>query len=207
MEENQTEQEVQPESKDGKKRIARSAAREICYMAMFVAIMAVCAWIAIPIGDIPITLQTMGVCLAAGFLGWKRGTAAVAVYILLGLCGVPVFAGFIGGVAKLASPTGGYIVGFLFTALIVGMVSDYVKLKNFWARAGMLVVAMAVGIAVCYAFGTAWFMILYMKADKAITLAGALSLCVIPYLLPDFVKIIVAAALVTRLKKYMKIKG
>lgn len=77
------------------KTTVRSAAREISYTAMFVAIIAVCAWIAIPLpSNISITLQTMGVCLAAGFLGWKRGLIAVAVYILLGLCGVPVFQGF-----------------------------------------------------------------------------------------------------------------
>ena len=68
-----------------------------------------------------------------------------------------------------------------------------------------LAAAMAVGIAVCYAFGTAWFMALYARAEKSITLAGALSLCVVPYLLPDLVKVVFAAALVAKLKKYMKI--
>lgn len=187
------------------KRMAKSAAREICYTAMFVAIITVCAWISIPIGEIPITLQTMGVCLAAALLGWKRGTIATAVYILLGVCGVPVFAGFTGGVAKLVLPTGGYIVGFLFTALIVGAASDYIKIENVWARMAVLAAAMAVGIAVCYAFGTAWFMVLYARAEKSITLAGALFLCVVPYLLPDLVKVVFAAALVAKLKKYMKI--
>lgn len=80
--------------------MAKSAAREICYTAMFVAIITVCTWISIPIGEIPITLQTMGVCLAAALLGWKRGAIATAVYILLGLCGVPVFTGFTGGVCQ-----------------------------------------------------------------------------------------------------------
>lgn len=76
----------------------RSVAREICYTAMFTAIIAVCAWISVPLpGGIPVTLQTMGVCLAAGFLGWKRGLLAVTVYILLGLCGVPRICGIHGG--------------------------------------------------------------------------------------------------------------
>ena len=103
------------------------------------------------------------------------------------------------------APTGGYIVGFLFTALIVGAASDSIKIKNVLARMALLAAAMAVGIAVCYAFGTAWFMALYARAEKSITLAGALSLCVVPYLLPDLVKVIFAAALVAKLKKYMKI--
>ena len=127
------------------KRMAKSAAREICYTAMFVAIITVCAWISIPIGEIPITLQTMGVCLAAALLGWKRGAIATVVYILLGLCGVPVFTGFTGGVSKLVLPTGGYIVGFLFTALIVGAASDSIKIKNVLARMALLAAAMAVG--------------------------------------------------------------
>ncbi len=195
------------EGEPKKKSLAKSAAREICYMAMFVAIITVCAWISIPIGEIPVTLQTMGVCLAAGFLGWKRGTIAVAVYLLLGLCGVPVFSGFTGGFAKLTLPTGGYLVGFLFTAAIVGAVSDFAKIRQFWGRTAVLVAAMALGIAVCYAFGTAWFMMLYKNADKTITVAGALMMCVVPYLLPDLVKIAAASVLVVRLKKYMKLRG
>ncbi len=191
------------------KEKGRIAAREICYTAMFTAIIAVCAWISIPLpGGIPVTLQTMGVCLAAGFLGWKRGLLAVTVYILLGLCGVPVFAGFTAGAAKLGSPTGGYIVGFLFTAVAVGVVSDYVRPKNDWARTGILAAAMALGIALCYAFGTVWFMYVYNAgAESTVTLAGALSMCVVPYLLPDLVKIVCAAVLVAKLKRYMKIRG
>lgn len=184
----------------------RSAARDLCRIALFAAVIAVCAWISVPVGEIPVTLQTMGVCLAAAFLGWKRGTAAVAVYILLGLCGVPVFAGFTGGIAKLVLPTGGYIVGFLFTALIVGGASDAVgeRIKNTWARAGILAAAMAVGIAVCYAFGTGWFLALYRMSDRAMTLAAALSMCVVPYLLPDLVKIVAAVLIVSAMKKYVR---
>lgn len=207
MEENQTEREAGTEAK--KKRVAKSAAREIAYTAMFVAIITVCAWLAValPTG-ISITLQTMGVCMAAGFLGWKRGLIATAVYILLGLCGVPVFQNFTAGIAKLGSATGGYIVGFLFTALIVGLVADYVKIKNVWLGAVVLGAAMAVGILVCYAFGTAWFIHLWNAgADEKITLAGALGMCVVPYLVPDLIKIVAATALVTRLKKYMKLGG
>ena len=193
------------ESEEASTNKAKSAARELCYIAMFVAIITICAWIAVPIGDIPFTLQTMGVCLTAGFLGWKRSLIAVAAYILLGLCGVPVFAGFTGGVAKLTMPTGGYIVGFLFTAPIVGAASDYIKPKNFWARAAVLSAAMVLGLFVLYAFGTAWFMVLYARANKTITLAGALSLCVVPYLVPEFFKIVVAVTLVMRLKRYIHI--
>ena len=88
------------------------------------------------------------------------------------------------------------------------MVSDYVRPKNDWARAGILAAAMALGIALCYAFGTVWFMYVYNAgAESTVTLAGALSMCVVPYLLPDLVKIVCAAVLVAKLKRYMKIRG
>jgi biotin transport system substrate-specific component len=187
----------------------KKGAREICYIAMFVAIMAVCSWLSVNIGEIPITLQTMGMCLAGGLLGWKRGGIAVLAYILLGLVGVPVFSGFTGGVAKLVSPTGGYIIGFIFTALIVGVTSDLVQGKKIGLRLGALVAAMIVGIAVCYVFGTGWFICLYIKAHDEVTFVGALSYaltkCVLPFILPDLVKIAVAAVLTERLRKYMKI--
>ena len=86
---------------------SKSAAYDIAISALFVAVIAICAWIAVPISEISITLQTMGVCLAAALLGWKRGLAVVSAYILLGLVGVPVFSGFTGGAAKLIGPTGG----------------------------------------------------------------------------------------------------
>lgn len=190
------------EQKEAGRKRGTATARELCRIALFAAIIAVCAWISVPIGEIPVTMQTMGICFAGAFLGCKRGTAAVAVYILLGLCGVPVFAGFTGGAAKLLLPTGGYIVGFLFTGFIVGLAADLCKVKNDWARTGILAAAMVLGVAVCYAFGTAWFVALYHRAGKAMTVAGALSMCVIPYLLPDLVKIVVASLLVSRLKKY-----
>jgi len=181
------------------------AAYNICITAMFVAIIAVCAWISIPISAISITLQTMGVCLAAALLGWKRGLIAVTAYILLGLVGVPVFSGPKGGVAVLAGVTGGYIVGFLFTALIVGVVSDLVKNRGRVAQVIFLALAMAIGVAVCYAFGTGWYVVVY-GANNAdgITVAAALNMCVFPYIIPDLIKIAVAVPLAVTLKKFIK---
>lgn len=183
------------------------AAYNICITAMFVAIIAVCAWIAIPISEISITLQTMAVCLAAALLGWKRGLIAVVAYILLGLVGVPVFTGFKGGVAVLAGVTGGYIIGFLFTALIVGIVSDVLKklVVNKVLTAVFLAVAMVVGIIICYAFGTGWFVIVYgAKNSESITVSAALAMCVFPYIVPDLVKVAVAVSLSVILKRFIK---
>ena len=92
--------------------------RDIAYIAFFAVVIAVCSWISIPT-VVPFTLQTFAVFLTVGVLGGKRGTLAVFVYILLGVCGVPVFSGFSGGIGVLLGQTGGYIAGFLFSALVM----------------------------------------------------------------------------------------
>ena len=97
---------------------ARSKTYDMVYIAIFAVIMAICSWISIPM-EVPFTLQTFGVFIAVGILGGKRGTLAVLVYILLGAVGVPVFAGFTGGIGVLFNTTCGYIVGFLFSALVM----------------------------------------------------------------------------------------
>lgn len=166
---------------------------DIVYIGIFAALIAVCAWIAIPL-TVSITLQTFGVCLCAGLLGWKRAVPAVAVYILLGVVGLPVFTGFKGGISAVTGPTGGYIVGFIFTALIVGLASDLIG-KKIWQNA----VFMAIGVLVCYAFGTVWFVIAYK-----VSIPSAVATCVLPFLPADAVKIAVAAVLVNRLKRFVK---
>ncbi len=173
---------------------------DIIYIAMFTAIITVCAQITIPTA-IPFTLQTLGVFMAAGMLGTKRGTLSVLVYILLGVVGVPVFAGFSGGISALIGPTGGYIVGFVFTAIAVGLMCDKLG-RKLW----VLLVSMAAGLILCYAFGTAWFMVVYNSGNESpIGLWAALGLCVVPYLLFDAAKIAVAAVLVNRVHKYVKL--
>ncbi len=166
---------------------------DIVYVGLFAALIAVCAWISIPM-TVSFTLQTCAICLTAGLLGWKRGTLTVIIYILLGMVGLPVFTGFKSGIAAVTGPTGGYIVGFIFTALIVGLAADKFG-KKLWVN----VIFMAVGILVCYLFGTVWFMIAYK-----VTFASALTTCVIPFLIPDAAKVAVAAVLVNRLKKFVK---
>ena len=163
---------------------------------MCAAILVVCSWVSVQIGVVPVTLQTLGVCLVAGLFGWKRGTLSVLVYILLGALGLPVFSGFKGGAGILLGATGGYIIGFVFIALIVGLVSD-----KSGAKLLPLIIAMAAGIAVCYAFGTAWFALVYAQKGEPKTLGAILSMCVLPFLLPDIAKLALAALLTPRLKK------
>ena len=88
---------------------------------MMAALLCVAGPLSLPVGPVPLSLATFAVYLAGAVLGWKRGTAAVALYLLIGLCGLPVFSGFSGGFQKLAGVTGGYLVGYLFCALITGL--------------------------------------------------------------------------------------
>ena len=171
---------------------------DMVYIALFACLMAICSWISIP-GQIPFTLQTMGVFLAIGLLGGKRGTLALLVYILMGAVGLPVFSGFTGGIGRLLGMTGGYIVGFLASALVMWAMEALLGKKK-W----VLAVSMVVGLLVCYAFGTAWFIVVYTGSKGAITLGAVLGMCVIPYLIPDAVKIAVALVLTGILKRFVK---
>ena len=172
--------------------------RDMAYIAVFVAVMAVCSWISIPTA-IPFTLQTMGVFLAVGLLGGRRGSMAVLAFILLAAVGAPVLAGFSGGLSALLGMTGGYIVGFLFAALVMW------AMERVWGS-GLVVlgVSMVLGLLVLYAFGTAWFMVVYTRDAGAITLTGALMSCVAPYVLPDLVKIALALTITARLRPHVR---
>lgn len=168
-------------------------------IALFTALIAVCTMVTIPIPPVPFTLQTLAVFLAGGLLGAKRGTISVFIYILLGTIGIPVFANFKGGFSALIGPTGGYIIGFLATALIVGLAYD-----KFGSKLWVMAVSMAIGLLACYIFGTVWFIIVYNQTKGGMDLLKALSICVTPFLAFDAVKIIVAAIVCNRLHKLVK---
>ena len=177
--------------------VQRSKTYDIVYIAVFAVIMAICSWISIPTA-VPFTLQTFGVFIAAGVLGGKRGTLSVLVFILLGAVGIPVFANFSGGIGVLAGPTGGYIIGFLFSALVMWAMEKLPGKKSI-----MQIVSMVVGLVVCYAFGTAWFMVVYGKANGPVGLVTALGWCVFPFIIPDLIKIALAYVLSRKLRKYV----
>lgn len=177
--------------------VQRSKTYDIVYIAVFAVIMAICSWISIP-AAVPFTLQTFGVFIAAGVLGGKRGTLSVLVFILLGAVGIPVFANFSGGIGVLAGPTGGYIIGFLFSALVMWAMEKLPGKKSI-----MQIVSMVVGLVVCYAFGTAWFMVVYGKANGPVGLVTALGWCVFPFIIPDLIKIALAYVLSRKLRKYV----
>lgn len=172
---------------------------DIAFIAMFSAILAVCSWISIP-AAVPFTLQTFGVFLAVGVLGGKRGTLTVLTYILMGMIGVPVFAGFSGGIGCLLGSTGGYIIGFLFSAIVMWLMECLLGKKK-W----VLILSMIFGLLVCYLFGTIWFMFVYARSTGAIGMWTALTWCVIPYIIPDGIKIGLAFVMSMRLKRISKL--
>lgn len=180
-----------------------SKTRALTYVALGVAVVTVCAWISIPVGDVPFTLQTLAVAAIGGILGWKKGLLTILIYILLGLIGVPVFAGFKSGVPALMGATGGYIFGFAFAVVISGL-AKLIPVKNKFARIGVFFAANILGLTICYVFGTAWFITVYEKNVGSIGVKSALMLCVVPYIVPDLVKLFIAAVLSVRLGIYMK---
>lgn len=183
---------------------------DLVYMAVGAVLIAVCSWISIPT-TVPFTLQTFAVFLVLSLLGGKKGTISVIVYILLGLAGVPVFAGFSGGAAVLFGTTGGYIIGFIFMGIIYWVAEvlclgkdregKYRLTKK--KRVVASVITMVIGLIICYAFGTAWFMIVYAGKSGAIGLGTALAWCVIPFVIPDLAKMAVALFAAGRLKKLL----
>lgn len=173
--------------------------KEMVFIAMFSVLIAVCSWISIPT-TVPFTLQTFGIFCAVGMLGGKRGSLAVLVYILLGAVGIPVFAGFSHGIGALLGATGGYIIGFLFLAL-----AYWVMTSLLGEKLPVVIAAMVLGLLICYAFGTIWFMIVYAKNNEAVGMWTALGWCVFPFIIPDLLKMLLAILLTKRLGKYVKL--
>lgn len=173
---------------------------DMAYMALFAVLMAVCSWISLPLGPVPFTLQTFAVFLAVGVLGGRRGTITILVYILMGAVGLPVFSNFSGGIGQLMGATGGYILGFLGSALVMWAMEALLGKKT-W----VLAVSMVLGLVVCYAFGTFWFMQVYARTSGPVGVMAALGWCVFPYILPDLGKIALALLLGNRLSPVLKL--
>ena len=148
------------------------------------ALLALCSQIQLPLPPIPINLALLAVYLCGAVLGKRLGTLAVAVYLLMGLCGLPVFAGFQGGPGALFGNTGGYLLGYLACAFLTGL----------WPHRRLM--AMGLGLLACYSLGTLWYMLLTHTP-----LWASLTACVLPFIPGDMVKIALAALLARRIKK------
>ena len=104
--------------------------KDMVLMALFAALTCVLAPLAVPIGPVPISLTNLVIYFSLYVLGWQRATITYIVYLLLGLVGLPVFSGFEGGVGKVAGPTGGYLIGFIFMAIVCGLLMQVKKDKK-----------------------------------------------------------------------------
>lgn len=159
---------------------------DIVITALMTALIAVCSLVAIPVGAVPVTLQTFAVFVAIGICGCKKGMVAVLLYILLGIVGLPVFSGFQSGIGVLAGPTGGYISGFLLSALVSGFIAEKTGRKI-----GFMILSFSAGLVICYLSGLLWY--IYVFSGGKADFTSAFSLCVLPYIIPDCIKIILAA--------------
>jgi len=175
--------------------------------AICAALIAVCSWISIPFGPVPFTLQTMAIFIVLMSIGGKRGLVSIICYLLLGAVGVPVFAGFKGGIASLIGPTGGFLIGFIFVALVYWALADKVFgkfMKNYVTRLVFNIVIAVICEVVLYAFGTSWFMVVYTPESGRVGLMSALTMCCFPYIIPDIVKLVVAALISSKLYTVVK---
>ena len=173
---------------------------DLVYVALGAVLITICSWISIPT-TIPFTMQTFAVFFVLSALGGERGTLAIIVYVLLGAVGVPVFAEFTSGIGILLGNTGGYIVGFIFMGLIYWLIVGFLGKKQ-WVE----IFAMVIGIVVLYSFGTVWFMIVYAQTNEAVGLAMVLSWCVIPFIVPDLIKLGLALTLARRLSPVLRLQ-
>lgn len=179
----------------------RLSVRDLVLISVFAALTAVCSWISIPVLAVPFTLQTFAVELTLYCLGGRRGFLTVAVYLLLGLAGVPVFSNFSGGAAYLLGPTGGYILGFLVTALVWSLIEKPFSASR-WLRLGGMVLA----VAACYAVGTVWFFWFYGRAHD-MSVGAVLGVCVVPFLIPDALKLILAELIGERVTRAVRLRA
>ena len=163
--------------------------RYMTLSSLFTALLAICAWICIPVSDISITMQTFGIFLALQLLGGKWGTVSIGIYLLLGAVGLPVFSGFRGGFGQLLGITGGFLWGFLISGLLYWALEQFGR----WP-------AMIGGLLACYGCGCLWF---YSYSGGG--LAFILLRCVVPFLIPDVVKLYLAQTLARRLRKVINI--
>lgn len=167
--------------------------KDIVLIALMTAVLCIISpfSIMIPFSIVPVTLATFGIYLIVYVMGLKKGLISVVLYVLLGFVGLPVFTGFSGGVVKVLGPTGGYIIGYIFLALTEGLFVDFFNEK--WIK----VLGMIIGTIVLYVFGTLW-----ISYQSKMTFVEALYVAVIPFIIGDIFKMIVAVLLGDNIKNF-----
>ncbi len=169
---------------------------DISLTALFTAVIVVCSWISVSFSAVPFTLHTLGVFTAVAVLGLRRGTVAVGFYIILGLIGLPVFHSFQGGFGVLIGSTGGFIIGLFFSAIIIG-VFNFKQAKSLIR----LIISLCIGQVAVYICGVLWFVFVY---GNSASFGAVLLTTVVPFIIPDILKIFLSAVISTRVSKYVK---
>ncbi len=151
----------------------------------------------LPFSPVPISLTNLAVYFAIYVLGTKRGSLSYFIYLLVGMAGLPVFSAFTGGPGKLLGPTGGYLIGFLFMAVICGYFIDR------WANhMALCFLGMVLGTLICYLFGTLW-----LSYQAGMPFRAALAVGVVPFIPGDLAKIIIAMLIGPQLRNRLKKAG
>ena len=194
-------------SKTNKSTRNRAFIYDLVLISVSAALITICSWISIPLGPVPFTLQTLGILAVMLTVGGRRGTIAILVYLALGAVGVPVFAGFKGGIMSFIGPTGGFLIGFVFGALVYWLLEKLFLKKlmtspvKTWIS-GML--GFLVFEVVMYIVGVIWFMTVYAAQTGPVGLATVMTWCVIPFIIPDIVKMVVAVLTGERASKLIR---
>lgn len=149
--------------------------------------------ITIPVSPVPLSLGTLGIYFVVTVLGTKPGVLSILLYLMLGFAGLPIFTGFASGPAKIFGPTGGYLLGYLFLAVICG-----VSAEKFRDRYALRVLGMCLGTGICYLVGTLW-----LGYQLSLSFTEAFAIGVLPYLPWDLIKLLVGTAMGTKLRKYL----
>ncbi|MGN1051550.1 MAG: biotin transporter BioY [Acutalibacteraceae bacterium] len=170
---------------EGKRKNSNIFNMVVC--ALFASVMCVLSPITIPIGPVPISLGILGVMFTAVVLGPIRGIVSVVVFLLIGVCGVPIFSGGNSGIATLLGPTGGYVWSYLLVVIVVGFLCNLKIFQNKTFNILQIIISCFIGVLVCYTGGTIQFMLL-MKTD----IAYSISVCVAPFVVFDIIKCIIA---------------
>ena len=175
----------------------KSKTKSMLYISLGATFIALSSWITLPF-PIPFTMQTFAIFFLLKVFGGRIGGLSVLFHISMGLIGLPVFSGFRGGVSELVSPTGGYIIGFAVTGALYFALYSLLNKKR---TLDMLFPYIC--LTLCYGVGTAWYMN-YISAEGEIGLVSALSVCVLPYIVPDVIKIFLATLVAKKLKRHIK---
>lgn len=194
-------------SKTNKSTKNRAFIYDLVLISVSAALITICSWISIPLGPVPFTLQTLGILAVMLTVGGRRGTIAILVYLALGAVGVPVFAGFKGGIMSFVGPTGGFLIGFVIAALVYWLLEKLFlkKLMTTTVRTWIFgLLGFLVFEIVMYIVGVIWFMTVYAAQTGPVGLMTVLGWCVIPFIIPDLVKMAVALIIGERASKLIK---